>query len=98
GGARVHRGLERKESRAVVERARPRRGEGDGSRVRGAWEERVTPDLVLLGNLLVDDVVFPDGRTRMGQPGGAILYASLATALWGARAGCVSVRGDDYPK
>lgn len=58
----------------------------------------MTPDLVLLGNLLVDDVVFPDGRTRMGQPGGAILYASLAAALWGARAGCVSLRGDDYPE
>jgi sugar/nucleoside kinase (ribokinase family) len=58
----------------------------------------VTPDLVLLGNLLVDDVVFPDGRTRMGQPGGAILYASLAAALWGARTGCVSLRGDDYPE
>jgi sugar/nucleoside kinase (ribokinase family) len=55
------------------------------------------PDLVLLGNLLVDDVVFPDGRTRMAQPGGAILYASLAAALWGARVGCVSLRGDDYP-
>ena len=58
----------------------------------------MTPDLVLLGNLLVDDVVFPDGRTRMGQPGGAMLYASLAAALWGARAGLVSLRGDDYPE
>jgi len=56
------------------------------------------PDLVLLGNLLVDDVVFADGRTRMAQPGGAILYASLAAALWGTRVGCVSLRGDDYPK
>lgn len=58
----------------------------------------MTPDLVLLGNLLVDDVVFPDGRTRMGQPGGAIAYASLAASLWGARVGCVSLRGDDYPE
>ena len=57
-----------------------------------------TPDLVLLGNLLVDDVVFADGRTRMAQPGGAILYASLAAALWGARVGCVSLRGNDYPQ
>jgi sugar/nucleoside kinase (ribokinase family) len=55
-------------------------------------------DLVLLGNLLVDDVVFPDGRTRMAQPGGAILYASLAAALWGARVGCVSLLGNDYPR
>jgi sugar/nucleoside kinase (ribokinase family) len=57
----------------------------------------VTPDVVLLGNLLVDDLVFPDGRTRMGQPGGAMLYSSLALALWGTRAGCVAPRGDDYP-
>lgn len=55
------------------------------------------PDLVLLGNLLVDDVVCADGRTRMAQPGGAILYASLAASLWRARVGCVSLRGDDYP-
>ena len=57
----------------------------------------MSPDLVLLGNLLVDDVVFADGRTRMGQAGGAMLYASLAASLWGVSAGCVSLRGDDYP-
>ena len=57
----------------------------------------VTPDLVLLGNLLVDDVVFADGRTRMAQPGGAMLYASLAASMWGVRVGCVSLLGDDYP-
>ncbi len=57
-----------------------------------------TPDLVLLGNLLVDDLVFADGSTRMAQPGGAIFHASLAAGMWGARVGCVSVRGDDYPQ
>ncbi len=57
----------------------------------------MTPDLVLLGNLLVDDLVFPDGGTRMRQAGGAILYVSAAASLWGARVGCVSLRGDDYP-
>jgi sugar/nucleoside kinase (ribokinase family) len=59
---------------------------------------RAAPELVLLGNLLVDDLVFPDGRTRMGQAGGAILYGSLAAALWSDRVGCVSLRGDDYPE
>lgn len=54
-------------------------------------------DLVLLGNLLVDDVVLPDGRTRMAEPGGATLYASLAAALWGLRTGLVSFRGQEYP-
>lgn len=58
----------------------------------------MTPEIVLLGNLLVDDVVCPDGRTRMGQPGGATLYFSLAAALWGASTGLVSLRGTDYPE
>ena len=57
----------------------------------------MTPSLVLLGNLLVDDVVFPDGSTRMGQPGGAILYGALGAALWQTHVGCVSWVGTDYP-
>ncbi len=55
-------------------------------------------DLVCLGNLIVDDVVLPDGRTRFGEPGGALLYTSLAAALWGTRVGIVAPVGDDYPK
>jgi sugar/nucleoside kinase (ribokinase family) len=58
----------------------------------------VSLDLVVLGNLLVDDVVFPDGRTRIAQPGGACLYLALGAALWGLRVGVVSVAGDEYPR
>ncbi len=57
----------------------------------------MAPDLVIFGNLLVDDVVFPDGRTSMGAAGGASLYAALGAALWRIKVGIVSVRGDDYP-
>ncbi|MEQ1832249.1 MAG: carbohydrate kinase family protein [Candidatus Eisenbacteria bacterium] len=57
-----------------------------------------TPELVLLGNLLVDDIVYADGSTRLGQAGGAMLYSSLAAVLWDARTGCVSVQGNDYPE
>ena len=57
----------------------------------------MTPSLVLLGNLLVDDIVLPDGSTRMGQPGGAIMYGSLGAAVWGTHVGCVSLVGTDYP-
>jgi sugar/nucleoside kinase (ribokinase family) len=57
----------------------------------------MTPSIVLLGNLLVDDVVLADGTTRMGQAGGALLYNALGATLWGARPGLVSVVGDDYP-
>lgn len=57
----------------------------------------MTPQVVVAGNLLVDDLVFPDGRTRMGQAGGAVLYASLGAALWGVSVGCVGLAGSDYP-
>ena len=55
------------------------------------------PSIVLLGNLLVDDVVFADGTTRMGQPGGALLYGALGATVWESRPGLVSILGDDYP-
>ena len=55
------------------------------------------PSIVLLGNLLVDDVVLADGTTRMGQPGGSLLYNALGATVWNARPGLVSVVGDDYP-
>ena len=54
-------------------------------------------ELAILGNLILDDVVLPDGATRMGQPGGAALYAALGAQLWGAEVGIVSVVGEDYP-
>ena len=57
----------------------------------------VIPSIVLLGNLLVDDVVFADGTTRMGQPGGALLYGALGATVWESRPGLVSVLGNDYP-
>lgn len=58
----------------------------------------MTPDVVIIGNLLVDDLVFEDGQTRLGQAGGAVLYAALAARIWQPRVGCVSVAGADYPK
>jgi sugar/nucleoside kinase (ribokinase family) len=55
------------------------------------------PDLVVFGNLLVDDVVRADGTTRMGEAGGASLHLGLGAALWGLRVGVVTYRGDGYP-
>jgi sugar/nucleoside kinase (ribokinase family) len=57
----------------------------------------VAPDLVLFGNLLVDDIVLADGQTLLGEPGGAVLHTALAASLWGSRVGIVSVAGTDYP-
>ena len=57
----------------------------------------MSPDLVVIGNLLVDDLVFADGRTHMGLAGGAALYTALAARLWGVSVGVSSVAGSDYP-
>ena len=43
--------------------------------------DRPAPDLVMMGNLLVDDIVLQDGTTLMGEPGGAILHAALAASF-----------------
>ncbi|NOT33484.1 MAG: carbohydrate kinase family protein [Candidatus Eisenbacteria bacterium] len=56
-----------------------------------------SPELVIVGNLLIDDLVFEDGRTLEAEPGGAVLYAALAAALWRVRVGVVSRVGNDYP-
>lgn len=56
-----------------------------------------TPRLVIAGNLLVDDLVFADGRTRMGEAGGAVLYAALGASLWSSEVACLSRCGLDYP-
>ena len=57
----------------------------------------MTPDLVVVGNLLVDDLVLPEGVAHVGEAGGAALYVSLAARLWGVRVGVASVAGSDYP-
>ena len=56
------------------------------------------PDLAVLGNLILDDVVLPDGATRMAQPGGAALYVALGARLWRVEVAIVSVVGEDYPE
>jgi len=70
------------------------------ARVPGAAPPRqsdAAPELVLVGNLLVDDIVLRDGQTLLGEPGGAVLHAALAASLWGVRIGVSAIAGNDYP-
>jgi sugar/nucleoside kinase (ribokinase family) len=57
----------------------------------------VSASTYTVGNVTVDDLVFPDGRTRMGVPGGNSVYAALGARVWGEPVGIVSVCGPDYP-
>lgn len=56
-----------------------------------------TPDIVVLGNATIDDLVFCDGTTRMGQAGGNAIYTACGALLWHQRVGLCAVAGHDYP-
>ena len=49
------------------------------------------------GNLCIDDLVFADGSTRWGIPGGNAMYAALGMAVWGERASIIAPVGPEYP-
>lgn len=55
------------------------------------------PRVVIVGNLTIDDVVLPDGTTRMASAGGNSLYAALGARLWQPAVGIVTRRGEDFP-
>ncbi|MEJ7697143.1 MAG: carbohydrate kinase family protein [Candidatus Limnocylindrales bacterium] len=57
-----------------------------------------TPSVVVLGQLSMDDVVLPDGRTSMAACGGDATYAALSASLWTAPIGVVAPAGVDFPK
>ncbi len=54
------------------------------------------PDLVAFG-IVIDDVVFPDGRTAMGRLGGGGPQAAFGTRLWSDSVGLVARVGKDLP-
>jgi hypothetical protein len=51
----------------------------------------------VLGNLTIDDLVFADGSTNWGVPGGNAVYAGLGMAVWGERPIIVAPVGPEYP-
>ena len=52
--------------------------------------------VVVVGNLTIDDVVLPDGRTGIGSLGGGAIYAALGARLWSVPVGLVTRRGEDF--
>ena len=51
------------------------------------------PDVVVCGNLTLDDVVAADGAATMGVPGGNVLHAALGARLWTPSVGLVTRAG-----
>ncbi len=58
----------------------------------------MTPEMVGIGAIFIDDIVLPDGTTYMGRLGGGVVHALMGAALWGARPGLVALAGNDLPK
>jgi sugar/nucleoside kinase (ribokinase family)/fructoselysine-6-P-deglycase FrlB-like protein len=60
-------------------------------------QDRVEHDVVVVGNLTVDDVVHPNGETTMASPGGNTIYAATGALIWGISVGVVARVGADFP-
>lgn len=50
-----------------------------------------------IGNISIDDLVFPDGTTMWCVPGGNSVYSALGIALWGERPSVIAPVGPEYP-
>ncbi len=46
--------------------------------------------------IIIDDIVFPDGRTAMGVLGGGGLYAAIGMRLWSRDVVLISAVGQDF--
>jgi sugar/nucleoside kinase (ribokinase family) len=56
-----------------------------------------SPEIVCIGSIFIDDIVFPDGRTVMEVLGGGGVHAAAGVLTWGERPGLVSCAGKDIP-
>jgi sugar/nucleoside kinase (ribokinase family) len=55
------------------------------------------PAYVCVGSIIIDDIVSPDGETRMGVLGGGVTHAAAGMLIWGQRAGVCACAGYDLP-
>ena len=57
-----------------------------------------TPQFIAVGSIIIDDIVYPDGRTSMGVLGGGGTHAAYGMALAGATPALVGLVGQDLPE
>jgi sugar/nucleoside kinase (ribokinase family)/fructoselysine-6-P-deglycase FrlB-like protein len=60
-------------------------------------QRRAEHDVIVIGNLTVDDVVHPNGETIMASPGGNTIYAATGALIWRLSVGVVARVGADFP-
>ncbi len=52
---------------------------------------------VTVGNMTIDEILLPDGRSASSQCGGNCLYAAVGARIWSDSVGIVSLVGTDFP-
>jgi len=57
-----------------------------------------SPDYVCAGSIIIDDIVYPDGRTEMAVLGGGGTHAAAGMNAWGVRPGLLGATGNDLPE
>lgn len=57
----------------------------------------VAPAYVCVGGIIIDDIVFPNGETRMEVLGGGVVHAAAGVKIWDQQAGLVACAGKDLP-
>jgi sugar/nucleoside kinase (ribokinase family) len=51
-----------------------------------------------IGSVVIDDIVLPDGRTRMGLLGGGATHAAMGMRVWTPRVALLAAVGRDVPE
>lgn len=52
---------------------------------------------VSIGNIIIDDIVLPDGVTHMGVLGGGSTHAIAGMRIWAKKIGIIAAVGPDFP-
>jgi sugar/nucleoside kinase (ribokinase family) len=56
-----------------------------------------SPFYIAIGAIIIDDIILPDGTSRMGELGGGTVHAAMGMRLWAERVGLVALVGADFP-
>ena len=51
-----------------------------------------------IGSVIIDDIVLPDGQTRMGVLGGGATHAAIGLRVWSDRVGVCAAIGRNFPE
>jgi sugar/nucleoside kinase (ribokinase family) len=55
------------------------------------------PFYIAIGAIIIDDIILPDGTSRMGELGGGTVHAAMGMRIWVERVGMVALVGSDFP-